>query len=119
MFAENVKGMLVGNAKGYTRLVLERMRVLGYRPQLFLCNAADFGVPQVRERVFFVAIRDDIDAPELEIKPTVERHVTVREAIGELESVRDTSPRRVPKSCLRAVGPRTMTRRRCSSSISL
>jgi DNA (cytosine-5)-methyltransferase 1 len=52
--AENVKGMLFGNAKGYTKLVVARFKEIGYRVQLFLLNAADCGVPQRRERVFFV-----------------------------------------------------------------
>ena len=34
--AENVKGMLIGNAKGYTKMVMARFKELGYRPQLFL-----------------------------------------------------------------------------------
>ena len=67
--AENVKGMLIGNAKGYTKMVMARFKELGYRPQLFLINSADCGVPQRRERVFFVAIRDDIEAPKLELAP--------------------------------------------------
>jgi DNA (cytosine-5)-methyltransferase 1 len=67
--AENVKGMIIGNAKGYTKMVMARFREIGYRPQLFLVNAADCGVPQRRERVFFVAIRNDIDAPPLVLSP--------------------------------------------------
>lgn len=67
--AENVKGMILGNAKGYTKLVMERFREIGYRPQLFLINAADCGVPQRRERVFFCALRNDIDAPKLKLCP--------------------------------------------------
>jgi len=67
--AENVKGMLIGNAKGYTKMVMARFKELGYRPQLFLLNGADCGVPQRRERVFFVAIRDDIAAPPLKLAP--------------------------------------------------
>ena len=51
--AENVKGMIIGNAKGYTKLIMALFKELGYRPQLFLINAADCGVPQRRERVFF------------------------------------------------------------------
>lgn len=69
VIAENVKGMLIGNAKGYTKMVMSRFKELGYRPQLFLINAADCGVPQQRERVFFCAIRDDIKAAPLELKP--------------------------------------------------
>lgn len=68
--AENVKGMLIGNAKGYTKLIMARFKELGYRPQLFLLNGADCGVPQKRERVFFCAVRDDIDAPPLKLAPT-------------------------------------------------
>lgn len=67
--AENVKGMILGNAKGYTKLVMNRFREIGYRPQVFLVNAADCGVPQRRERVFFCALRDDIARPVLNLKP--------------------------------------------------
>ena len=78
--AENVKGMILGNAKGYTKMVMARFREVGYRPQLFLVNAADCGVPQRRERVFFCAIRDDIAAPPLQLAPK-HRWVSAGEAI--------------------------------------
>jgi DNA (cytosine-5)-methyltransferase 1 len=64
ILAENVKGMLAGNAKGYCKLIFKRLRDIGYRPQLFLLNAADCGVPQRRERVFFCAVREDVARPE-------------------------------------------------------
>ena len=83
--AENVKGMILGNAKGYTKMVMARFREIGYRPQLFLLNAADCGVPQRRERVFFVAIRDDIKAPPLKLAPK-HRWISAGEAIGDLRS---------------------------------
>jgi DNA (cytosine-5)-methyltransferase 1 len=67
--AENVKGMILGNAKGYTKLVMQRFREIGYRPQLFLLNSADCGVPQRRERVFFCALRNDIQKPMLKLAP--------------------------------------------------
>lgn len=69
LIAENVTGMLKGRAVGYTKLVLERMKAIGYRPQLFQLNAADCGVPQRRERVFFCALRDDLTAPPLTLTP--------------------------------------------------
>ena len=67
--AENVKGMLHGNAKGYCKLIMERFKAIGYNAQLFLVNAADCGVPQKRERVFFIALRNDIDKPKLVLAP--------------------------------------------------
>lgn len=84
--AENVKGMILGNAKGYTRLVMQRFRQIGYRPQLFLINAADCGVPQRRERVFFCAIRDDCKAAPLVLKPQ-HRWISAGEATGGLPEI--------------------------------
>ena len=69
VIAENVKGMIIGKAKGYTTLVMERFREIGYRPQLFSVNAADCGVPQCRERVFFCAVRGDASKRKLELAP--------------------------------------------------
>jgi DNA (cytosine-5)-methyltransferase 1 len=63
--AENVKGMLIGKAKGYCSMILKRYEDMGYDVQLFLLNAASLGVPQRRERVFFVARRRDMTFPKL------------------------------------------------------
>ena len=94
--AENVKGMLIGNAKGYTKMIMARFKELGYKPQLFLLNAADCGVPQKRERVFFCAVRDDIDVPPLKLAPT-HRWVTTRESTADIEltsaEISETSPK--------------------------
>jgi DNA (cytosine-5)-methyltransferase 1 len=84
--AENVKGMILGNAKGYTRLVMARFKEIGYRPQLFLLNAVDCGVPQRRERVFFVAIRNDIKARPIALNPR-NRWVSAGEATSDLQSI--------------------------------
>ena len=84
--AENVKGMLIGNAKGYTKMVMARFKELGYRPQLFLLNAADCGVPQKRERVFFCAVRNDIDVPPLKLAPT-HRWISAGEACEDLQEL--------------------------------
>jgi DNA (cytosine-5)-methyltransferase 1 len=86
--AENVKGMIMGNAKGYTKLVMERLKEIGYRPQLFLVNAADCGVPQRRERVFFVALRNDIEAPLLKFEPK-HRWISAGKACEDLQVLTD------------------------------
>jgi len=86
--AENVKGMLIGNAKGYTKMVMQKFKELGYRPQLFLLNAADCGVPQRRERVFFCAVRNDIDVPPLKLTPT-HKWISAGEATQDLQALTD------------------------------
>ncbi len=88
--AENVKGMLQGNAKGYCKMVIDRFRKIGYKPQLFLINAADCGVPQKRERVFFIALRDDIDRTKLVLAPK-HRWISAGEATSDCENISERS----------------------------
>lgn len=56
---ENVKGMLTLNKGAFVQDILERFgKGLGYTISFQLVNAADYGVPQNRYRVFFIGIRD-------------------------------------------------------------
>lgn len=55
VIAENVTGLLVGNAKGYVNEIIKRFKEMGYEVQMFRLNAALMNVPQKRERVFFIA----------------------------------------------------------------
>ena len=58
--AENVKGLLLGEAKAYVRRIYDEFDKAGYIVQHWLLNASKMGVPQRRERVFFIAMRKDI-----------------------------------------------------------
>ena len=86
--AENVKGMLLGNAKGYTRMVVQELQKLGYRVQVFLVNAADCGVPQRRERVFFCCVREDVSTAPLVLAPR-HRWVSAGEATSDVQLLTD------------------------------
>lgn len=55
VIAENVTGIVMGNAKGYCNLIVKRFKEMGYDLQIFKLNAAIMDVPQQRERIFFVA----------------------------------------------------------------
>ena len=68
VIAENVKGMLQGNAKVYVKRIKYEFEQAGYKVQLFLLNAASMGVPQKRERVFFVCQRYDLNLPKLKLE---------------------------------------------------
>lgn len=58
--AENVKGLLLGAAKEYVRKIYKAFDEAGYYCQHFLLDASKMGVPQRRERVFFICLRKDL-----------------------------------------------------------
>ena len=63
--AENVKGLLLGEAKDYVRRIYKAFDEAGYYCQHWLLDASKMGVPQRRERVFFVCLRKDLAKPFL------------------------------------------------------
>lgn len=65
--AENVTGMVKGNAKAYVHEVAKEFNRIGYQVQLFNLNAASMGVPQARERIFFIARRNDLKFRPLQL----------------------------------------------------
>jgi len=65
VIAENVKGLLLGNAKEYVRKIYREFDEAGYYCQHWLLDASKMGVPQRRERVFFIAMRKDLAEPFL------------------------------------------------------
>ena len=78
--AENVKGLVMGKAKGYVKQINQLFNHAGYECQLFLLNAAFMGVPQKRERTFFIARRKDLKLPKLNLK-FEEKPITAKNAI--------------------------------------
>lgn len=67
IIAENVKGLITGNAKGWVNQIVQAFDEAGFTVQIFLFNSARMGVPQKRERVFFIAGRKDLDFPKLKM----------------------------------------------------
>ena len=65
---ENVKGIIQGNAKWYSKEIVRRMEANGYKVQVFLLNAASMGVPQKRERVFFIGHKKEFEFPRLVLR---------------------------------------------------
>jgi len=57
---ENVRGILDAVFKDYRGCLAGELSKLGYEPGWKLMNASDFGVPQLRPRVVFVAVRKDL-----------------------------------------------------------
>jgi DNA (cytosine-5)-methyltransferase 1 len=83
--AENVGGLLLKQNEYSLKKILEDFRSLGYDvsdPKSY--NAADYGVPQTRERVFIIGTQKGFPkfSPPL---PTHRNPITAKEAIGDLE----------------------------------
>jgi len=58
--AENVKGIM-SLAKGQVlKMILDDFRGMGYKVQAKVLNSADYGVPQLRQRVFIIGVRNDL-----------------------------------------------------------
>lgn len=64
---ENVKGIIQGNAKVYSKNIVNKMTDAGYTVQVFCLNAASMGVPQKRERVFFIGHKKEYNLPKLKL----------------------------------------------------
>lgn len=86
--AENVKGILSANKGEAVKIIKERFELDGYDLKIYLVNFADFGVPQLRERVLFIGIRKDLNT---EFCPPVfshlNKHVTAKRAFENLPSI--------------------------------
>lgn len=68
VIAENVTGMVKGKARGYIKEIVQAYKEAGYTTQLFRLNAAQMGVPQARQRVFFVSRRDDLELDPIRLR---------------------------------------------------
>lgn len=102
MIMENVSGMVKGSMKVMFAEILRELKACGYRVRCELLNAKYYGVPQSRERVIFIGVRQD-----LEIEPTHPRgstRITVfREAVKGINHI----GRKLSKS-VAAIYPQTI-----------
>jgi len=97
--AENVKGLSLGDALDVIKNDFSRIEPK-YEISHFLKIAADFGVPQTRERVFIIGVRKDTN---VSFVPPVETHsadgsegrpywISSKQAISDLEKIKISIP---------------------------
>jgi len=89
--AENVKGLLMKDGGASIRQVISDFEELGYKVSYQLHDAANFGVPQTRERVIIIGLLDNHrefvhPSPDR----TKESWVTAKAAIADLESLEES-----------------------------
>lgn len=86
--AENVKGLLMRHNASSLKKVMKDFGALGYKVTYTLLQAADFGVPQTRERIIIVGTAPGVRAftpPQPE--RTSDRWITAGEALKDLEAM--------------------------------
>jgi len=88
---ENVSGMVKGKMKLVFAEALRELKASGYKVSARLMNAMYFHVPQSRQRLIFVGVREDVGKepshPRAESSP-----VTVRDAISEAAQIGTAPP---------------------------
>lgn len=105
---ENVPDMALGDDMRTVRYMADRLEAIGYEVDMRIVEAWRYGVPQHRQRLLFVGIRDGVfEWP----KPSEE--VNLRDAIGDLPPLRDTTGARE----LTYRGPKTEFQRRARAGM--
>lgn len=85
---ENVPGMLQTNGGIGAKRIIQDFKEIGYNMTPKLLYAPDYGIPQIRKRVFFVGLRDSdsiFEFPEATVDK--DHYVTCEQAIGDLPSL--------------------------------
>ena len=80
MLLENVKGLTFKTHKATFDKILSELDRIGYNVHWKVLNTRDFGIPQNRERVFFVCIRKDINQ-EFEFPQPTEKRLTLKDIL--------------------------------------
>lgn len=85
---ENVPGMIQTNDGIGAKRIVDDFEKIGYKMVPQLLYAPDYGVPQIRKRVFFVGLRDTdtvYSFPQKTVTP--DKYVTCEQAIGDLPTL--------------------------------
>ena len=85
---ENVKGLLTLKSGYFKEEIIKRFSTLGYNVQYKVLRASDYGVPQNRERVFFVGLRKDVFGSSFFKYPEpTNKTVSTKDALSDMPSL--------------------------------
>jgi len=95
--AENVKGILSLGKGEIFQMIIDDFEDAGYNVKFKVLNAADFGVPQRRERVIIIGVRNDLDLEIAHPQPThsdknanLHKWVTIGSVLKDIPEPEDT-----------------------------
>lgn len=81
---ENVKGLTQKKFKGEFEVMLRELENAGYKNYWKVLNADNYGIPQNRERVFIISIRNDVDKQFEFPKPNTDLKFKFSEALEKM-----------------------------------
>ena len=85
---ENVPGMIQTNDGIGAKRIIEDFSALGYNMSAKILYAPDYGIPQIRKRVFFVGLLNSTDTFDFPMATfTPDNYVTCEQAIGDLPAL--------------------------------
>lgn len=93
---ENVSGMVKGKMKLVFAEAMRELKASGYRVSCRLLNAMYFHVPQSRERLIFIGVRDDLGIEPSHPKAE-SKGITVRKALGSSGGMKEDAPSPSPR----------------------
>ena len=126
--AENVKGLLMRNNRTSLEKVISDFTKIGYQVDYNLYQAADYGVPQTRDRVFIIGTQPGTDFQPPKRTLSKSEHITASQAIADLETIPEdesinhvwSKASRSPEQgdrCLKADRPGYTIRAECHGNI--
>lgn len=92
---ENVTGMVKGHMKQAYLAIVRALRDCGYRVKGEVLNAMYYGVPQSRERVIVIGVREDLGIEPSHPKPQT-RPMSLRQALKNITPSKEPPPKITP-----------------------
>lgn len=81
--AENVSGLVKGKSIGYFKEILTDLRTRGYVVEAKVLDASWLGVPQARQRLIFIGVRNDI-ADKYNLRPVFPKPMSYQYTIRDV-----------------------------------
>lgn len=103
--AENVKGLLSMGEGKIIEAIIEDFKDKGYKVSTYLVNAKDYEVPQDRQRVIIIGIRNDIKE-EFVFPRKINKQISLKETFKGLDEPKDD------EICMEGFSSRYMSRNR-------
>jgi DNA (cytosine-5)-methyltransferase 1 len=77
LFLENVKNIQAHDGGNTIKVIIDNLDQLGYKVFYKLLNTSNYGLPQNRERVYFVCFRKDLNVLNFEFPKPINNHISL------------------------------------------